>query len=647
MLETCNKKVVVIGAGPAGLTAAYELCKVGVESIVLEKDNTVGGIARTVNYKGYHFDLGGHRFFTKVKAVEDMWHEVLGIDFLRRKRLSRIYYNKKFFFYPLRASNALFGLGLWNSFLILLSYLKAQLFPEKIEKTFEQWVSNRFGKRLYKIFFKTYTEKVWGIPCSEITAEWAAQRIKGLSLLTAFKNALIKQQSEDKISVIKTLIDAFDYPKQGPGMMWESVANIVQQNGSEVRLEAEVEKILWTNNKVETLEVKNNGQREIIGGTQFISSMPIQELIQKFEPAVPEEVLKAAMKLNYRDFLTVALIINKRDVFPDNWIYIHDSDVKVGRIQNFNNWSPYMVPDPNKTCLGLEYFCFEGDELWTTSDQELVELGKKELELLGLIQASDVEDGAVVRMPKAYPVYDSTYREALGVVRQFLDGIGNLQLVGRNGMHKYNNQDHSMLTAMLAAENILGANHNLWEVNAEQEYHEEVKVDAKKEKEKFTPLPATQPDVPVQASMPQNEYDYIQREKQVFGVFAHQTDNQMAEQQVVPNEILMRAFARMDKLGFATAVGSLCSLAIFIATLWLVIKGGADVGPNLQLLGQYFIGYTVTVKGAFIGMGYGFFWGFIWGWLVAYLRNFLLGLYMYIVRKKAELLSLRDFLDYF
>ncbi|HEX4851261.1 MAG TPA: FAD-dependent oxidoreductase, partial [Puia sp.] len=336
-----SKKVVIIGAGSAGLTAAYELCKVGVESIVLEKDNVVGGLARTVNYNGYHFDIGGHRFFTKVKVVEDMWREVLGEDFLERSRLSRIYYNKKFFYYPLRMSNTLSGLGIWNSFLILLSYLKAQIFPEKPEKTFEQWISNRFGKRLYRIFFKTYTEKVWGMPCSEISAEWAAQRIKGLSLLTALRNALLKEQDSHKGSIIKTLIDTFNYPKFGPGMMWETVTNIVQQKGSELRLGAEVEKIFWSNNKVDALEIKINDQRELVKGTHFISSMPIRELIQKFEPAALEEVFKAATNLNYRDFFTVVLIVNKCDVFMDNWIYIHDPDVKVGRIQNFKNWSPH------------------------------------------------------------------------------------------------------------------------------------------------------------------------------------------------------------------------------------------------------------------------------------------------------------------
>lgn len=496
MVNSDQKKVVIIGAGPAGLTAAYELCKAGVKSVVLEKDKVVGGISRTVNYKGYHFDIGGHRFFTKVKAVDKMWHEVLSEEkFVRRNRISRIYYNKKFFHYPLRAANALFGLGLWNSFLILLSYAKAQMFPEKPEETFEQWISNRFGKRLYLIFFKTYTEKVWGIPCNEITAEWAAQRIKGLSLLTAVKNALIKE-TPNKGDVIKTLIDSFDYPERGPGMMWETVTELIQKQSSEVRLETDVDKILWTSGSVTGLEVKTQGRKHKIEGTHFISSMPMRELIQKFEPAVPQEILQAANQLNYRDFLTVALVINKPNLFEDNWIYIHDAEVKVGRIQNFKNWSPHMVPDPTKTCLGLEYFCFEGDGLWTMPDEELIALGTKELDKLGLAQAADVMDGAVVRMPKAYPVYDSTYAEAVDVMRGFLSGIDNLYLVGRNGMHKYNNQDHSMLTAMLSVKNILGANYDVWNVNVDQEYHEETRGDRDEESEEWALLAATQPKVP-------------------------------------------------------------------------------------------------------------------------------------------------------
>lgn len=496
MLDKKEKKVVIIGAGPAGLTAAYELCKARVKSVVLEKDKVVGGMSRTVNYKGYHFDIGGHRFFTKVRAVDKMWHEVLSQEkFLRRNRISRIYYNKTFFHYPLRAANALFGLGLWNSSLILLSYAKAQMFPEQPEETFEQWISNRFGKRLYRIFFKTYTEKVWGIPCNEITAEWAAQRIKGLSLLSAVKNALLKEAANKGV-VVKTLIDSFDYPEMGPGMMWEAVTEIIQKQTSEVLFETEVDKIVWTSGSVTGLEVKTQGKKNIIEGTHFISSMPMRELIQKFEPPAPPEVLEAADRLNYRDFLTVALIINKPNLFEDNWIYIHDAEVKVGRIQNFKNWSPRMVPDPTKTCLGLEYFCFEGDGLWTTPDKELIALATQELKKLGLAEPADVLDGSVVRMPKAYPVYDSTYAEAVDIMRQFLSGIDNLYLVGRNGMHKYNNQDHSMLTAMLAAKNILGANYDFWNVNVDQEYHEGVRSEHDDESEQWAMLAATQPKVP-------------------------------------------------------------------------------------------------------------------------------------------------------
>ncbi len=494
MIENGHKKVVIIGAGPSGLTAAYELCKVGVQSVVLEKDEVVGGISRTVNYRGYLFDIGGHRFFTKVKAVDDLWREILEEEkFLKRRRLSRIYYNKKFFHYPLQATNALFGLGIYNSFRTFLSYTKTQLFPIKPELSFEDWISNRFGRRLYHTFFKTYTEKVWGIPCNEISAEWAAQRIKGLSLLSALKNALITSQPKNKSNIIKTLIDSFEYPEKGPGMMWETVADIIKSKGSQLKLNAGVEKIFWQKNKVTALEITTDGKKELIPGTDFISSMPIQELVRKMEPSVPDEVRHAADILSYRDFLTVSLIINKANLFEDNWIYIHDEAVKVGRIQNFKNWSPEMVPDPNKTCLGLEYFCFEGDSLWTMSDEDLIALGTKELGMLELVDPNDVEDGAVVRMPKAYPVYDSKYADALIIIRKFLDGLSNLHLVGRNGMHKYNNQDHSMLTAMLTVKNIMGANYNVWDVNVEQEYHEEINDEDKKQ---MALLASTQPLVP-------------------------------------------------------------------------------------------------------------------------------------------------------
>ncbi|MFQ5963172.1 MAG: NAD(P)/FAD-dependent oxidoreductase [Candidatus Scalinduaceae bacterium] len=482
-----NKKVVIIGGGPAGLTTAYEISKMGGESIILEKDQMVGGISRTVNYKNYYFDIGGHRFFTKVKIVDDIWKEVLGDDFLKRKRLSRIYFNNKFFYYPLRPINALLGLGLWKSVLILASYLHSQILPSKKEESLEQWVSNRFGKFLYRTFFKTYTEKVWGIPCSEIRAEWAAQRIKGLSLLSTLKNALIKPKNSGNGSVIKTLINSFNYPKLGPGMMWQSMAEIIRGKGSRIYLGVKVERILWNNNRIEYLEVKQNGEKKFIHGTHFINSMPIRELIQKFKPSVPEKVLEAASRLTYRDFITVALIVNKRDVFSDNWIYIHDPNVKLSRIQNFKNWSPYMVPDPDKTCLGLEYFCFEGDELWTMSDQELIELGKKELEVLGLVRMCDIEDGTVVRMPKAYPVYDQTYHKNLMTVRRYLEKFSNLQTIGRNGLHRYNNQDHSMMTGVFAARNVIGANCDVWSVNTEMEYHEESFVAKSRDRDNLVP----------------------------------------------------------------------------------------------------------------------------------------------------------------
>ena len=492
-----DEKVIIIGGGPAGLTAAYTLSKASISSVVIEKDSVVGGLSRTVNYKGYLFDIGGHRFYTKVKTVDDIWREVLSEDeFLCRSRLSRIFYNKQFFYYPLRAVDALFKVGVWNASLIFLSFLRARLFPIRDEKTFEQWVTNRFGDRLYQMFFKHYTEKVWGISCSEISAEWAAQRIKGLTLSSAIKNAFFKARKKDKTEEIKTLIDKFDYPIKGPGMMWERMAQIVSEKDCKICLNVRVEKILWSDGKITDVEVLTNERSEQIRGDHFISSMPARELIRKLEPSAPIQVIEAADNLKYRDFITVALIINRPDLFPDNWIYIHEPNVKLGRVQNFKNWSEQMVPDKTKTCLGLEYFCFEGDGLWTMTNRELIELGRRELQELGLVKEDEIEDGFVVKMPKAYPVYDSGYKESLEIVRNFLKQITNLQLVGRNGMHKYNNQDHSMLTAMLAVENILGASHDLWKVNTDQEYYEENTVHLEHKAPNYSDLISTQPRVP-------------------------------------------------------------------------------------------------------------------------------------------------------
>ena len=469
-----SKRVAIIGAGPAGLTAAYLLAKGNQEVVVFEKDpQYVGGISRTESYNGYHFDIGGHRFFSKSKEVEDFWTEILGDEMLERPRSSRIYYNNHFFSYPLVAFEALRKLGIFESTLCVLSYLKAKVFPVKNPTNFEEWVTNQFGKRLFNIFFKTYTEKVWGIPCNEISADWAAQRIKGLSLSSAIFNALFKpnKKATDKDKVIKTLIDSFRYPKQGPGMMWEACAEKSKAMGVTLHMNCGVQKIEYTGNN---WTVQTTSQGNVTGFDYVLSTAPMRELVANVLPAFPATVAANAAELGYRDFLTVVLICKDEDAFSDNWIYIHDPKVKVGRVQNFKSWSPYMVPDPSMACYGLEYFCFEGDGLWTSSNADLIALGKKEIEKIGLTKASAVVDGYVVRQPKAYPVYDQFYKARVDSVRDALANYPGLYLIGRNGMHKYNNQDHSMMTAMLAAKNIIAGKelYNLWDVNEDAEYHE-------------------------------------------------------------------------------------------------------------------------------------------------------------------------------
>ena len=467
------EKVIIMGGGPAGLTAAYELAKVGIKPIVLEMGARVGGIARTEVFNGYRMDIGGHRFFTKVDEVEAFWQEVLGDDFLTRPRLSRIYYNRKYIMYPLRFGDALGKLGVGQSFLVLMSYFRSKILPYRNERTFEEWVSNRFGKRLYRIFFKTYTEKVWGIPCSELSAEWAAQRIQNLSLPRAVLGAIFGARGAKNV---KSLIEQFHYPRLGPGMLWERTQQLIEQRGGEVRLNTTVMKILHRDGKAIGVVARSGGQETTLVADAIISSMPISELVAKLDPPAPIDVRDGAAQLTYRDYFTVGLIINQPDLFPDNWIYIHAPEVKVGRIQNFKNWSPDMVPDASKTFLGLEYFCNEGDELWSMSDEALVKLGAQELETMGLAQAADVEGGTVVRQLKTYPVYTGEYKEYLERIRGFLDSIPNLQTVGRNGLHMYNNQDHSMLTAMLAVKNLQGEQHDVWSVNVERAYHEEVRL---------------------------------------------------------------------------------------------------------------------------------------------------------------------------
>ncbi len=475
-----EKTVVIMGAGPAGLTAAWELAQNGVRSDILEADEKeVGGIARTASYKGFRFDIGGHRFFTKAGEVTKLWHEILPAEhWLTVPRLSRIVYRGKFFDYPLKAFNALRNLGIIQTILCLASYGWAKIRPTKPERSFEDWVRNRFGWRLYRIFFKTYTEKVWGMPCNEISADWAAQRIKGLSLASAIKNVLFDSRRKKGGEVIKTLIEEFEYPTHGPGMMWEHAAAGVQELGSKVHMGHRVVKIRHGDGKLQEV-ITQNGAQASFTGTDYISTLPMRELVNILEPAAPREVIDAANALEYRDFLSVVLVVNQATLFPDNWIYIHDPTVKLGRVQNFKNWSPHMVPDPSRSALGLEYFCNEGDELWEMGEQDLIALGTKEISQLGLCRAEDVEDGTIVRMKKAYPVYDEHYQRNVEVIRRWLDAnLTNLQLVGRNGMHKYNNQDHSMMTALLAAKNILGEEWDPWKVNTDAEYHEETRPDA-------------------------------------------------------------------------------------------------------------------------------------------------------------------------
>ena len=477
--------VLVIGAGPAGLTASYLLTKQGLSATVIEADpHYVGGISRTASYKNFKFDIGGHRFFSKSKEVVDLWNEILPDDFIDRPRLSRIYYDGKYYSYPLKAFEALNNLGVIESSMCVLSFMYRQAFPNEKPETFHEWVANQFGERLFSIFFKTYTEKVWGMSCDEISADWAAQRIKGLDLWSAMANALRNSLKPAGVKdaarahdgpVIKTLIDSFKYPRQGPGMMWDAAAAKTRAQGGTIHmgtrllgLSFDQKSRLWT-----VTAMRADGEILSFAARHVVSSAPIRELCHAFTEK--PKSLSAADALRYRDFITVAVIVEKPDLFPDNWIYIHEPSVKVGRIQNFRSWSPEMVPDDKLACLGLEYFCFEGDGLWTAPDEDLIALAKKELAQIGLAREDECVDGSVVRQKKAYPVYDEDYKFNVEMVRaELAEKYPALHLVGRNGMHKYNNQDHAMMTAMLTVKNITaGANiYDVWNVNEDAEYHE-------------------------------------------------------------------------------------------------------------------------------------------------------------------------------
>ena len=603
----------IIGAGPAGLTAAYELAKLGYRSTLIEADQQVGGLSRTVNYHGYRFDIGGHRFFTKVPYIQTLWDEILGEDLLVRSRLSRIHYREKFFDYPFKVSNAVVNLGLFESAMVALSYAKSYCWPYVEEDNFEQWVSNRFGSRLYEIFFKTYTEKVWGIPCREISSDWAAQRIKNLSFREALRNAIFGDGKSRSGQVITSLIDRFQYPRLGPGMMWERCEELLAGNGTKTLRGFRAMKVRHRRGRVESVVAHSRDDTLEIAVDNVLTTMPLRSLIAAFDPAPPENVLLAASRLRYRDYLTVVLIIKRESVFEDNWIYIHSPDVKMGRIQNYKNWSPEMVPDASRTSLGLEYFLWDQDDEWHWSDDRLINFGIQECAQLGLIEPREVEEGTVIRMRKAYPVYDRNYHDCVATLKQYLENIENLQTIGRNGLHRYNNQDHSMLTGVYAARNLDGANHDVWDVNTESHYHEESFAAQPSRGDRLVPTRIPEP-------------------------FEEGTED-------VVDESVREAFEPLDTLAFGLAAGIVSGIGLFTATAVLLFQGGSVVGPTLGLLGNYLPAYEVTWPGAVVGLFEGGIAGTLVGSLFAVLRNWSIGAYMAWIVRRAAVKQRKDLLD--
>lgn len=522
-----RERAIIIGAGPAGLTAAYELLtRTGIQPIVLEKSEYMGGISRTVNYKGNRIDIGGHRFFSKSDRVMEWWLQMLPVQssekgstaikyhrmersvaphksdsdpavadrvMLLRARKSRIYYLRRFFDYPISLNkDTLLKLGLWRTVKIGVSYMRSALFPLQREETLEQFFINRFGRELYGTFFKSYTEKVWGVSCTQISAEWGAQRIKGLSVWATLMHAIRKifkggNRDIGQKDTQTSLIEQFLYPKFGPGQMWEEVARRIREMGGEIRTGWSVDRLITDGWRVIAVEATcgSTGRKERFMGEYFFSTAPVKEIIRSFDTAPPKNVLEVSDGLVYRDFLTVGLLVRSllinddtpqgKKLISDNWIYIQEPDVQLGRLQIFNNWSPFMVADKATVWLGLEYFCNESDKIWKLSNEHMVDLAKQELSKIGIIDSAEVIDSTVIRMEKTYPAYFGTY-DRFAEIRKYIDQYENLFLVGRNGMHRYNNQDHSMLTAMMAVDNIIAGKKDkteLWEVNTEMDYHEE------------------------------------------------------------------------------------------------------------------------------------------------------------------------------
>jgi predicted dehydrogenase/protoporphyrinogen oxidase len=458
----------ILGGGPAGLTAAYVFGRRGRPAAVFEADGSVGGIAKTIEFNGFRFDLGGHRFFTKLGPVQRLWEKMMGDEFLTRPRLSRIYYSGKFFSYPITAKDVVSRLGLIESTRCALSYLMAARHRRSDAETFEEWVTSRFGRRLYEAFFRSYTEKVWGIPGTEIRSLWAAQRIKNFSLGKAMLSLLGLRREH-----VTTLIEEFRYPRLGPGQMWEAFAAHAEDTGVEIRLNHRCVSVKHSEGRAESVVLRQNGDVFEYPVDSVISSIPLSELVLSLDPPPPAEVQEAAKKLRYRDLALVALMSTEEEPFPDNWIYLHDPETRAGRVQNFGAWSEDMVK-PGMTCLGVEYFCFQGDDIWEMSDADAVELATSELARIGLIDPSKVVDGVKVLVPRAYPMYDANFEEAVATIRSYLGGFQNVETCGRNGLHRYNNQDHSMWTALLATLNIIdGAEHDVWGVNMEADYLEE------------------------------------------------------------------------------------------------------------------------------------------------------------------------------
>jgi protoporphyrinogen oxidase len=599
---------VVVGAGPAGLTAALELGRLGRRGVVFEADEVVGGISRSVVFQGCRMDIGGHRFFTKVPEVESLWREILDGDLLLRRRMSRIYYRGHFFDYPLKPLNALRGLGPMEATRVVASYLQVQLFPIPDESTFDAWVSNRFGRRLFEIFFKTYTEKVWGMPCSEISAAWAAQRIKNLDLVTAIRNAVLGDGTR-RGEVVTSLIGRFHYPRLGPGMMWERCRELAASHGVETHTQSRVVKVHHEGRRVSAVDIEGPdgvSRREACGS--LISSMPVGELVRAMEPEAPAEVRHAARELRYRDFLIVGLIVNREHLFPDNWIYVHSPEVRVGRVQSFKNWSPEMVRDPRLSFVGLEYFVNRGDDLWSLPDEDLVRLGAEEARTIGLFEPEEVEAGTVVRMPRAYPVYDGAYEEHLGVLRDWLSGFDNLFTVGRNGQHRYNNQDHSMLAGLYAARNVAGAGLDLWSINEDPSFHEEVRADRVR--------------------------DLGVRDRLIPA---------RAEGRV--DDLLRAAFAYYDEVAAGGAVALTCTLILFVATAGLLLTRSPEFVPMLSLLGNYLFGFRVSWPGLAVGMVEAGVYGFALGWTTARLVNVLTSVAERDLERRLATLTTHEALD--